>query len=182
MMPPDFKPVVIGYMPIVQGWSGGKPFGVFTEEPLTDIDDLNSYMPKPWELNPNGNERPPYQPAQVLYLRDLTTGERCTFISGTTGARIVIARLRDRIDWECKRRRNNDIVVQVEFSRAPMPTRHKTVKQRPEFKVIGVVDLEGGGTLLPPLEVKQLPPAKPKEALKEPTVAEDLNDKIHFEC
>jgi hypothetical protein len=76
----------------------------------------------------------------------------------------------------------------VELTWAPFPTRYG-MKKRPEFKVVGWFDLSaGGGALPPPDPPKQLPPtsgansappAAPKQ-VKEPSLAEEMNDQIAF--
>ena len=69
-----------------------------------------------------------------------------------------------------RRMRGVNVVAQVELGWAPFPTRFG-MRKRPDFKVVGLIDLSGGGSLPPASEPKQLPPVTPKQ-VEEPSIEE----------
>jgi hypothetical protein len=163
---------------ILQRWQDKRVIDTKTEKPLPDLDLLNGVVPKTeWELDKNGNPRPPWKHTHVAYLLDVDTAERTTFASDTIGAAIAVSRLQDKTVW-MRRMRNQNVVPQIELTWASMPTRFG-LRKRPEFKVVAWLDLSGGGTLPPAPEIKQLPPVAPKQ-VTEPSTAEDFNDTIPF--
>jgi hypothetical protein len=164
---------------ILQRWHDGRVVETRSEKPLPDCTLLNEATDRAtWELDLNGNPRPPWQHTHVLYLLDLDTAERTTFASGTIGAAIAVSRLKDKVQW-MRRMRGVTVVPQIELTSAPMQTRFGP-RKRPEFKVVAWVDLSTGGEKLPPApETKQLPPVTPKQ-VTEPSLEEELNDDLPF--
>jgi hypothetical protein len=162
---------------VIRRWRDNRVIEIIREKPLPDLDLLNKAVPRgEWEDDLNGDPRPPYERAHVVYLVDLDTCERSTFISPTKGAAIAVSRLKDKVFWMRKMRGNNNIVPQIELSWAPMPTKYG-MRKRPDFKVVGWIDLSGGSSLPPPSGPKQLPPVQPKQ-VQEPSLKEELNDDI----
>jgi hypothetical protein len=179
-LPSDYKRrlVAVENDVVIRRWRENRVIETIREKPLPDIDLLNQAVPQSeWE-DLNGDPRPPYERAHVVYLLDLDTCERSTFISPTKGAAIAVSRLKDKVFWMRKMRNNNTIVPQVELAWAPFPTKYG-LRKRPDFKVVGWIDLSGGGSLPPPSAPKQLPPAQPKK-VEEPSLKEDLNDDLPF--
>jgi hypothetical protein len=192
------RSVAVAVDTIIQRWKDQRVIETITEKPLPDINLLNETVPREeWEIGING-PREPYQRTHVVYLLNLDTAERSTFINSTVGASIAVSRLKDKVTWMRKMRGAN-VVPQVELTWAPMITRFGQ-RKRPEFKIIGWIRLgPGSGTLPPTEELKQLPPAEPKQAapkqnvgpqqvaplaskqVKEPSVEEDLDDIIPFD-
>jgi hypothetical protein len=165
---------------IIRRWQAQRVIEEITAKPLPDLDLLNETVPKSvWELDLNGNPRPPYERAHVLHLLDLDTAERTTFFSATAGAAIAVSRLKDKVIWKRRMHQNNKLVPQIELTWAPMNTRFG-MRKRPEFKVVGWIDLSSGGGGLPPASgPKPLPPVQPKK-VEEPSTAEALNDDLPF--
>jgi hypothetical protein len=178
---PTEQPAAVSMRVILQRWKDKRVIDMRTKHPLPDLKSLNQSVPmNEWELDLNGNPRPPWQRTYILYFLDLDTAERSTFASSTVGAEIAVARLKDKISW-MRRMRGANVVPQIEFSWAPMKTRFGP-RKRPEFKVIKWIDLgggDGGPCLVPPSKPKQLPPAAPKE-VEEPSLKEELDDAIGF--
>lgn len=175
---PNRKLVAVGALHFLQRWSEQRVVETITARPLPDVDDLNGAIPrKHWELDLNGNPRPPWQHAHALYLLDLGSAERTTYVSATIGGAIAVSRLKDRVAWMRKLRNNPHIVPQVEPTSAPMNTRFGP-RKRPEFRIPGWFDFgAGGGLALPASGLMQLSPVE-LQRVTEPTVAEDLNDEI----
>lgn len=163
---------------IIQRWKDQITIETIAEKPLPDIGLLNASVPRSeWEMDMNNSPRPPYQRAYLVYFLDLDTADRSTFINSTTGARIAVTRLKDKVHW-MRRMRGNSVVPQVELTWVPMPTRFG-VRKRPEFKVTGWLNLSGGSSVPPTPAAKQLPSIQPKQ-VEEPSHAEEMNDEIPF--
>jgi hypothetical protein len=176
---PKRRLVAVATDVIIRRWRDMRVIEEIAEKPLPDLDLLNEAIAKSeWELDLNGNPRPPYERAHVLHLLDWDTAERTTFISATTGAAIGVSRLKDKVHWGRKMRGAN-VLPQIELTWAPMNTRFG-MRKRPEFKVVDWTDLSSGGGGLPPVsQPKQLPPVQTKK-IEEPSLREDLNDDLPF--
>jgi hypothetical protein len=84
---------------------------------------MNAAIPQSeWEEGPDGIPRPPWQLAHIVYLLEIETCEKLTFVSATIGAKIAVSALQDRVAW-MRRLRGADVVPQVELSFKPMSTR-----------------------------------------------------------
>jgi hypothetical protein len=165
---------------ILRRWYETRVVEEIKAKPLPDLDNLNIAIPKSdWEVDLNGDPSPPWERAHIVYVLDLDTAERTTFISATKGAAVAVSRLKDKVAW-MRRLRGANVVPLVELTWAPLPTRYG-MRKRPEFKVIGWVDLSSGGGSLPPASgPKQLPPIEPKK-VEELSIREDLDDDRRFE-
>ena len=182
--------VVIGITRALQCWGKDKDLlDVIVErpnEPLPHADDLNGQIPQnEWGLGLDGKPRPPWSLNWVVYLLDPATASVFTFINNTTGARIAVERLEDRIRG-MKWLRGNNVTAIVKLDSRPMRTSFGQ-KMRPEFTIVEWRDLsdDAGGALLqlsprgdggntPLIEHKA---AEPKAA--EPTAApQEIKPKI----
>jgi hypothetical protein len=161
----------------IRRWKDKRVAEIFTTKPLPDLDELNATVPQnEWELDLNGNPRPPYERAHRLDLLNLDTAEHTCFISATTGAAIAVSRLKDKVAW-MRRMRGANVVPQIELSWTTFPTRFGT-RKRPDFKILAWLDLTTGSPVLPQAAApKQLPPVAPKQ-VTEPSTAQDLDDEI----
>jgi hypothetical protein len=149
------------------------------DKPLPNPDDLNEAIPKnEWELDLNGNPRPPWQRTYVVYLLDPRDCQKYTFANSTLGARIATETLTDRVVW-MRRLRGNNVVPQIELSCKPLKTRFG-LKQRPEFKIVGWHLLGGSDGSAPTLSGgggEQLA-LRGLSSVTPPTLDEELNDEI----
>jgi hypothetical protein len=193
-IPPDVKLLLLGTTSILQCWRDQAPIETIRKspsEPLPKADDLNATIPvEKWEEGLDGKPRPPWQRQEVVYLLDPMTAEKFTFASGTTGARIAIANLRERVAM-MKLLRGQDVTPIVTLSCKPMKTRFGG-KLRPDFQIIEWREFNVGLTHeatpqlehKPAVEPKTPPePAKPKKPtglkpVAAPTVAEELDDQL----
>jgi hypothetical protein len=145
---PGTQLLVLASTSIVQCWQDQRPIDTIIKQPgqpLPDVDELNAQIPEDeWEDGIDGKPRPPWQHQEVVYLLDQATAEKYTFASGTTGARIAVDNLRDRIKW-MRALRGQSVVPVVELANKPMKTRFGQ-KLRPEFKVMSWVELGVGLT------------------------------------
>jgi hypothetical protein len=171
-----------------------------------DIEKMNEETPKEeWGEGPDGQMRGPWQGQHILRLVDLATMDKYTFPTGTVGGRIAICELREKTMWTRRYYRANNVYPTVKLAKTWMNTRFGG-RWRPHFQIdpTGWIRLGGeGGEMeaLPPSPTP-LPPATSKEQLdtfakpadkpapqttqsdlplttvKEPTLAEDLNDAI----
>jgi hypothetical protein len=118
------------------------------DEPLPDVDNLNSQIPrKEWGLGLDGQPRPPWALYWVAYLLDLESGQRYTFLNSTTGARIAVERLEDRMEVQ-RALRGPGVRPIVKLDARPMKTAFGQ-KMRPDFPIVEWRDFGGdGGTLL----------------------------------
>jgi hypothetical protein len=109
-------------------------------------------------------------------LLDLKTMDRFTFATGTTGGRIAIGELRDKLVW-MRRVRGPNVYPVVTLGDVFMKTRYGG-RQRPHFQIVRWVRLGGEGAG----EAAALPaPAQPVAADSPPLVpgpTEDLNDSV----
>jgi hypothetical protein len=135
-----------------------------------------------------------------LFL-DPKTAETYTFINSTTGARIAIERLADKIKW-MRALRGQNVMPMIRLESRPMPTQYGK-KMRPEFTPFDWLDItpaqvgsqpaaqlehqpaeypsvsENNGTVnsaaVTKAAVKKGKIAKPVEG---PTLAEEIDDEI----
>jgi hypothetical protein len=130
------RPVIaVATKEVVQCWKGGMPTQTITTLPLPDVNELNAKVPKEsWEEGLDGAPRPPWVRQYLVYLLDPQTAGVFTYINGTTGARIAVRELRDKVQM-MRALRCAHVVPLVELSAKPMKTRFGT-KQRPFFKII----------------------------------------------
>jgi hypothetical protein len=145
-------------------------------------DQLNEAIPRSeWELDLNGEPRPPWQITYVIYLISEKDAERYTFANWTTGARIAYETLVSKVSG-MRAMRGAHVVPVVELSSKPMKTRFGT-KMRPDFKIIEWRDLSGGRigsgggspSSLPKPDASAI--GKP---VSMPTLTEEMSDEIPF--
>jgi hypothetical protein len=184
----------------LQCWKNKELLDEIVERPgeeLSDVDDLNGQIPKQdWELGLDGKSRPPWQLCYAAYLIDIPTATRYTFVNSTTGARIAVEKLQDRMLCMAALRHAKVRPI-VQLDSRPMQTAFGK-KLRPEFTITDWRDLSGeGGALLgihrgggggPPLlehktEAAPAPEKKKKTAavgkpVKPVSVSEELNDAL----
>jgi hypothetical protein len=134
-----------------------------------------------------GQPRGPWQGTHLLYLGDPETMNRLSYPTSTVGGIICIRELRDKICWMRRLKRSSDIYPVVRFAKKWMNTRFGG-RNRPHFEIVRWVRLGGEGG-----EVEALPsptaPTSPATAVakpenmpltevKEPTLAEEMDDAI----
>jgi hypothetical protein len=175
----DLELIAVGLERVVQKWQDGKPIETKILEPgekFPDVEALNAEVPQSeWVEGPTGEKRGPWQAQHVLYLLDPTTMDKFTVATGTTGGRIGIGELRDKIVW-MRRTRGPSVHAVVTLGDKFMKTRFGG-RQRPDFRIVRWVRLGGEGSgevaaLLAPT------PAPTLQPVQEPTLAEDFNDDL----
>jgi hypothetical protein len=152
--------------------------------------ELNAPIPKEeWGLGLDGQPRPPWAVNWVVYLIDLTAGQRYTYLNSTWGAQIGVEKLEDRMIVQ-RALRGPGVRPIVKLDSAPMKTKQGQ-KMRPEFTVLEWRDFSGGGGALLQvpgqfqLQIEHQNPApteKPKTKVGKPvkpvSVSEELNDDL----
>ena len=95
-IPPDRQFLVIGMAEVIQFWQGGRPDSSkdIVKQPgkeFPDVAALNDQVPKnQWELNLNGEPRPPWSLAYAVYLFDYSKDAQIyTHINSTNGQRVA---------------------------------------------------------------------------------------------
>jgi hypothetical protein len=168
------------------------------DQKFPDIGEMNEKAPREeWVEGPDGELRGPYQGQHVLYFVDLKTMDKFSYPTSTTGGRIAIRELRDKLVW-MRRLRGPNVYPLIALSDKFMNTRFGG-RQRPHFVIKDWVRLGGeGGEMealspptspLPPQQAldnfaaKPTPQAMPQSDLpltkiEEPSLKEELNDEI----
>jgi hypothetical protein len=196
-LPADLELVAVDVARIVQRWQDQEPVETIVLEPhqkFPDIEEMNEKVPrKDWVKGPDGQPRGPWQAQHVLYLLDAGPMDKYTFATGTTGGRIAIRELRDKLVW-MRRLRGPNVYPVITLADKFMNTKYGG-RQRPHFVIRRWVRLGGDGG-----EVEALPPppppktthqaldefAKPADKpaqqdlplVTEPSLAEEMNDEI----
>jgi hypothetical protein len=202
--PADVQLLALATTEVCQHWEGSGEDAKLLEtivkrpgHPLPSITDLNGKIPESeWATDLNGNPRPPWQRAHVVYFLAEGSAERFTYINSTIGARIAVEALRDKVKW-MRAMRGESVVPFVRLSNKPMKTKFGQ-KLRPDFEIVSWVEL-GVGIASEQPEPKALPTdeerraaglipeghtggrTKPKRGampVKPVSYAEDLNDEI----
>ena len=187
-LPADLELAAIDVVRVVQKWWDGQPVKTIVlgpNEKFPDLETKNEETPREeWVEDPQkpGQMRGPWQAQHICYLLDLKTMDKYTYPTGTVGGRIAIRELRDKLMWMRRLRGPNTYPV-ILLTDTFMKTNWGG-RQRPHFKIVRWVYLGGeGGAVgaLPP------PPASPTTQtsaqldlplVKEPSLAEELNDEI----
>jgi hypothetical protein len=182
-LPADLELVAVDVARVVQKWQDQKPVKTIILEPhqkFPDIKKMNEETPKEeWIEDDKGNVRGPYQAQHIVYLLDLKTMDKFTYPTGTIGGAIAVGELVRKINWIRKLRGRNVHAI-VKLDKTWWPTSHGG-RFRPHF-VARWVRLGGDGG-----EVEALPspahpttsqPELPLNEVKEPSLAEDMNDEI----
>jgi hypothetical protein len=94
-MPLPSPLLAISVLECLQRWFDKKP-DTITEKPLPDPDVLNEAIPRSeWELDLNGQPRPPWTHAVGVYLVDPAGGGLFTYLNSTAGAHMAVDALRE---------------------------------------------------------------------------------------
>jgi hypothetical protein len=192
-LPAGLELVAVDVGRVVQKWQDQQPVETIVLQPhqkFPDVEEMNEKVPKKeWVEGPNGNMRGPWQAQHILYLLDPKTMDKYTFPTGTTGGRIAVRDLIDKTMW-MRRLRGPNVYAVVLLSDTFMNTKWGG-RQRPHFEIARWVSLgseSGQVEALPPP-----PPPKPADEsapqttsqaelplneVKEPSLAEEINDEI----
>jgi hypothetical protein len=141
---PPSEMLVIGITHALQCWGKEQDLlDTIIEEPdksLPDPEALNAQIPvEEWGLGLDGKPRGPWQFNWVVYLLDVATASTYTYLNSTTGARIAVERLEDKLKW-MRMLRGNDVTPIVRLESRPMKTNFGP-KMRPEFSIVEWRDL-----------------------------------------
>jgi hypothetical protein len=186
-LPADLELVAVDVLRVVQRWKDKTPIETIVLEPhqrIPDLDAMNEEIPKSeWVEDPSGKPRGPWQLQRLVYLLNSATMDRYTYVTGTTGGEIAIRELTDKTKW-CRRFRGAHVHPVVTLSDCFMKTRFGG-RQRPNFVIKRWIDLSGDGRALPaPAENTPKPPVleqgMPERIVKEPNLAEQMNDELPF--
>jgi hypothetical protein len=186
-LPANLEFIAVDVNRIVQKWRDQQPVETIILEPhqkFPDIEEMNAKVPrKEWIEGPDGKPRGPYQAQHVVYLLDPTTMDKYTFPTGTTGGRIAVRDLRDKIVWR-RRLQGPTVYPVIMLSDTFFPTRFGG-RQRPHFVIKRFVRLGGEGgevqALTPPAQAPVDQPVQaelPLQEVKEPSLKEEMNDEI----
>jgi len=201
--------LAIGVERVVNKWppQQGAPLETIVLEPgqpFPDIKKLDEACPKSEWREAFGKSQGPYQIQRLLYLLDPVTLDKFTFATSTVGGTRALHELADKIAW-MQRYRQLGTRPLVHLSNTFMPTPYGG-RQRPHFVILNWVTPSGDNVELMQRATPQIPdgaaakpdvpsatastkPAKPAEEMlakaglktvSEPTLAEEMNDKIQF--
>ena len=124
--PADLKRrlLAIDTLHCLRRWQNKSVIAEIHERPLPKIDDLNDAIPEnEWEMDQNGKPRPPWEHTHAVYLWDLDTGKKSTFLTSTVGGAIAVSDLKEQVR-SMRRLRGELIYPQVELGSTPMKTKH----------------------------------------------------------
>jgi hypothetical protein len=97
---------------VLQRWQEERVIETIAQKPLPDAEEMNAAIPEiEWDKGPDGKPRPPWQLAHIVYLLDIETCEKFTFVSASIGAKIAVCALQDRVAW-MRKLRGADVVPQ----------------------------------------------------------------------
>src|SRR6516162_6894080 len=160
----DLELVAVDVGRVVQKWQDQQPVDTIILQPhqkFPDVEEMNEKVPKEeWVEGPDGKPRGPWQAQHILYLLDLKTMDKFTFPTGTTGGRIAVGELRDKL-VSMRQLRGPGVYPLVSLGDTFMKTKWGG-RQRPHFQIVRWVRLGGEGG-----KVEALPGA-------------DMNDEIPF--
>jgi hypothetical protein len=210
-VPGELELVVADRARVLQKWGAdGAPLEsrfLEPDEKWPDVDALNAKTPRSEWREGFGNMVGPWQCSWVIYLLNPLTGDKFTYVTSTVGGHMAVGDLSDKIRV-MRRLRGARVYPVVTLSDTHMQTKFGG-RQRPDFKVVRWVALEGD-TALPAPETPRALPAqeqsaaavvpsttapepKPKKSaagkkvdtsgmtvVEEPSTEEVLGDKIRF--
>jgi hypothetical protein len=160
----DLELVAVDVARIVQRWQDQAPVETIVLEPhqkFPDLEEMNEKVPRDeWVEGPSGELRGPWQAQHVLYLLDAGPMDKYTFATGTTGGRIAIRELRDKLVW-MRRLRGPNVYPVITLADKFMNTKYGG-RQRPHFVIKRWVRLGGDGG-----EVEALPPPTPPKTTQQ---------------
>jgi hypothetical protein len=161
-----------------QRWEDGLPT-VIPETPGTplDVDAMNEAVPREaWEPSKfNSEPQPPWQLVHAVYLTRIPDCSPFTYVNGTTGTRIAVGRLHDRVETYQALRGANAVPI-VTLGSKVMKTSWGE-KLRPEFVVQDWRTLGGQPAQI---EHKPAPQGDVGEPVEPISTAEELDDEIKF--
>jgi hypothetical protein len=189
-LPAGLELVAVDINRVVQKWHDQQPVETIILQPhqkCPDVKKMNEETPKEeWVEGSDKQMRGPWQAQHILYLLDPATMDRFSFPTGTAGGAIAIRELRDKLMW-MRRLRGLNVYPVVTLGDTFMNTRFGG-RQRPHFKIVRWVSLGGEGGQVealpppppPPTPTQQTPaPADlPLNEVKEPSLAEEMDDEI----
>jgi hypothetical protein len=166
-----------------------------------DVDELNEKIPRlQWEMDLNGELRPPWVMQHVVYLLDIEDGGVFTFCNSTFGARLAVEDLRQRVFF-MRELRGEAVLPVVTLGNKLMKTKFGQ-KLRPHFDVVEWRQRRSPPRAVLPAQTPALPPVKTPapvedlfieetsaaeadlaeafEKVEKPTLAEEMNDDIPF--
>jgi hypothetical protein len=180
----DLELVAVDVGRVVQKWQDDRPVETIVLQPhqkFPDVEEMNEKIPRTeWVKGPDGQLRGPWQSQHILYLLDLKTMDKFTFPTSTTGGRIAIRDLRDKTMWMRRVKRDPNVCAVVLLSDTFMNTKWGG-RQRPHFKIVHWVSLgseSGQVEALPPPPQTTSQSDSPLNEVKEPSLAEEMDDEI----
>ena len=157
-------------MHYVRRWQGEQSARQDRRSPAPNIDELNDAIPRTeWEIGISGEPRPPWEHALTLYLFNLDTAERTTYVTSTKGGSDGIASSRIR-SFGCGACAASTCVRRSRLGLGAVQDRVRDA-QSADFRIMGSLDLSGepGGMRAEPVAPKQLP------SVAAPSLAEEMN-------
>jgi hypothetical protein len=150
--------------------------------PFPDVDKLNEQISREqWRKGPSGEPQGPWQKAWYVYLFDVQSGERATFITTSIGGRIAVVEIREDIGW-MRKLRGHAVVPVVLLGLKPFPTKFG-MKQRPWLRPVRWAELGAAGIadqLEHKPEPKALPDATGLKEVRPISAKEALDDELPF--
>jgi hypothetical protein len=189
---PDRELIMVDRTRVLQKWVDQMPVETRFLEPdekWPDVEAMNEAAPRSeWREGPSGKPQGPWSCQWIIYLVDPLTLDKFTYPTNTTGGHLAVRDISDRIK-NMRRFRGEHVYPVITLSDAFMNTRFGG-RQRPHFKIVRWVRLGSGGgqvEALPPPPPPMTKPADepapsqpdlPLHEVKEPSLAEELNDSI----
>jgi hypothetical protein len=165
--------LVAGTGHAIQSWIDGLP-EVITTKPLPDVKELNDAVPKEqWPIGKfSGQPEAPWKHVRYVYLVRVSDGTVLTYINSTTGTKIAIQRLRERIKTMSVLR-GVAVLPIVKLGWVMMPSAYGP-RPRPDFVIDDWRDLSGNQPAqIEPPKAEQI--GKPVEPV---TLKEEMNDEL----
>jgi hypothetical protein len=164
--------IVFGVAEALQCWQGQSVTETIVKIPgqqLPHLDDLNGSIPESeWDEGLNGEPRPPWQRAYLIYLLNPRDGSIFTLINSTIGMRICFDRIKDRVKY-MRALRGDRVCPLVQLDSKAMKTAYG-VKRRPELTILEWRDLS------PQSALERAPAKQIGEPVSEPTHGEEMKD------
>jgi hypothetical protein len=154
-----------------------------------DVKMLNEAVPRSeWREGPNGELQGPYQRARVVYLVDLKTMEKFTWVTATVGGDICVREFRDKVAM-MRKFRGARVYAVVTLTDKFMPTRWGG-RQRPEFRIVRWIMLgpdgappalqQGAEAKLEPVRKSAASSQSGVHIVEEPSLGEMMNDEVKW--
>jgi hypothetical protein len=191
-VPRNREHIVVDRVRVLQEWGAdqtpvGEPRFLEPTEKWPDVETLNNAEPKSkWREGPDGKLRGPWACQWVIYLLDPLTLDKFSYPTNTTGGHIAVGELSNRIK-DMRRLRGEHVYPVVTLGDTFMNTRFGG-RQRPHFEVKRWIKLGGESGQVEALPPPSPPPksanesapqpAVPLNEIKEPSLAEEMDDEI----